>query len=110
RSIAAAEPSTFFVEQRTRVVVVRRDSFIPDGAPASQVAVPQTGRLPQPVEEIPAVIALSNGGRRVADKNQKTVIRPSPQGKYVSNFAAVNALRMARSELDDVAAIDRDSK
>ena len=110
RSIAAAEPSAFFVEQRTRIVVVRKDAFVPDGATMSQVSVPQTGRLPRPVEEIPAVIVLSNGDRLVADKNQKTVIRISPQGKYISNFVTINTERMARNELDDVAIVDRESK
>jgi hypothetical protein len=72
--------------------------------------VPQTGRLPRPVEEIPAVIVLSNGDRLVADKNQKTVIRLSPLGKYISNFLTINTERMARREMDDVAIVDRDSK
>ena len=110
RSIAAAEPSTFFVEQRTKIVVVRKDTFVPDGATMSQIAVPQTGRLPRPVEEIPAVAVLSNGDRLVADKDQKTVIRVSPQGKYIANFVTVNTEKIVRSELDDVAMIDRDSK
>jgi TolA-binding protein len=110
RSIAAAEPSAFFVEQRTRIVTVRRDAFIPDGATMSQVSVPQSGRLPRPVEEIPAVTVLSNGDRLVSDKNQKTVIRLSPQGKYIANFASINTERLTRNELDDVAIVDRDSK
>jgi TolA-binding protein len=110
RSIAAVGPSAFFVEQRATVVIVRRDAFVPDGAAMSQVAVPQPGRVPRPVDEIPAVVVLSNGDRLVVDRNQKTVIRISPQGKYISNFATVNTERLARSELDDVAIIDRDSK
>lgn len=110
RSIAAAEPSTFFVEQKTRIVIVRKDAFVPDGATMSQISVPQTGRLPRPVEEIPAVVVLSNGDRLVADKSQKTVIRISPQGKYIANFLTINTERMARNELDDVAIVDRDSK
>jgi TolA-binding protein len=110
RSVNAAEPSAFFVEQRTRVVTVRKDMLVPDGAPPSQVAVPQTGKLPRPVEEIPAVVTLSNGDRLIADKSQKNVIRISPQGKYVSPFAAVNTEKMSRSEVDDVALIERDSK
>jgi hypothetical protein len=39
------------------------------------------------------------------------VIRVSPAGKFVSNFAAqLNAGRIARSALDDVAMIDREAK
>ncbi|MGQ0735252.1 MAG: tetratricopeptide repeat protein [Acidobacteriota bacterium] len=110
RSIASQDPSTFFVDQRTRVVVVRRDSFIPDGANPIQVVVPITGRLPRFVEDIPAVVTLSNGDKIVSDRREKTVIRVSPAGRFVANFAAVNTERVTRNELDDVAMIDRDSK
>ena len=37
-------------------------------------------------------------------------IRVSPVGKYISNFATLNAGRMARSAADDIAIIDRDAK
>lgn len=111
RTIAADDPSTYFVEQRTRVVTVRRDTLIPDGGVPIQVAVPQAGRLPRPVEEIPAVVALSNGDRLVADKDAKTVIRVSPQGKYVASFlTTISTERMARNDLDDVALYDKESK
>lgn len=111
RTIAADDPSAFFVEQRNRVVLVRRDLMVPDGGAPVQVSVPQQGRLPRPVEEIPVVITLSNGDRLVSDKSQKTVIRYSPQTKYVATFlASTNTERMARSEVDDVAIYDRDAK
>jgi len=111
RTIAADDPSAFFVEQRNKVVLVRRDLMVPDGGAPVQVSVPQSGRLPRPVEEIPAVIALSNGDRLVSDKSQKTVIRYSPQTKYVAPFLSnTNTERMARSELDDIAIYDRDAK
>lgn len=111
RTIASDDPSAFFVEQRTRVVLVRRDLLVPDGGLPIQVATPQPGRLPRPVEEIPAVIALSNGDRIIADKSSKSVIRVSPQGKYIGSFlTTVNTERLARSELDDVALYDRESK
>jgi TolA-binding protein len=111
RTIASDDPSAFFVEQRNRVVLVRRDLMVPDGGAPVQVSVPQPGRLPRPVEEIPAVIALSNGDRLVSDKSQKTVIRYSPQTKYVAPFLSnTNTERMTRSDLDDVAIYDRDAK
>ena len=85
--------------------------MVPDGGAPVQVSVPQQGRLPRPVEEIPVVITLSNGDRLVSDKSQKTVIRYSPQTKYVATFlASTNTERMARSEVDDVAIYDRDAK
>lgn len=110
RTVGAADPSAFFVDQRTRVVVVRRDSLIPEGAPPTPVAVPSPGRVPEPVEQIPSVVTLSNGDRLVSDRKDKRVIRVSPAGRFVSVFAPVNTERLARNELDDVAMIDRDSK
>jgi outer membrane protein assembly factor BamD (BamD/ComL family) len=111
RAVAAQDPSAFFVEQRTRVVIVRRDTLIPEGSQPIFVSVPQPGRLPRPVEEIPAVIALSNGDRLIADRSTKAVIRYSSQGKYIGSFVTmINTERFARNELDDVAMYDRDSR
>jgi hypothetical protein len=108
--VAADDPSTFFVDQR-RVVIVRRDIMVPEGGQPIAVTVPQPGRLPRPVEQIPAVVTLSNGEKLVADRNQKAVIRYSPQVKYVGSFlTTTNAERIVRSGVDDVAIYDRDSK
>ena len=110
RTSPAMEPSAFFLDGRDRVVVTRGALLIPEkGAPISMV-VPAPGREPREVGEIPAVIALSSGDRLVADRRGRTVIRVSPGGKFLSNFASVNAERLARSTLDEVAMIDRDSK
>ena len=46
----------------------------------------------------------------VADRKAKVVVRVSPAGKFVANFATVNAERLASNAFDDVAMIDRDSK
>ena len=54
---------------------------------------------PRQLEEIPAVITLAGGDRLVIDRKAKTVIRVSAAGKYISNFATVNAERLARNEL-----------
>jgi len=110
RTIPAADASAFFIEPPNRVVIVRKDNLIPDGAPAVAVAIPQIGRLPKPVEEIPAALTLSTGEKLIADHNGKTVIRLTPAGKFVANFATVDAERLARNSMDDVAMSDRDSK
>lgn len=110
RSIAAADSSAFFLEERTRVVVVRGGTLVPDGGALTTISVPVANRLPRTLEEIRSVITLSNGDRLIADGDERNVIRVSPQGKYIGVFASVNAVRLARNELDDVAIIDRDSK
>ena len=66
---------------------------------------------PKPLEEIPSVVALSTGHRIVVDKNEKTVIRYSPDGRYLGPFVpAINTERLAVNGLDDVAMIDKDAK
>jgi hypothetical protein len=110
RTVSAADPSAFFVEGRDRVVSVRRDVLVPEGAPSTPIGVPVPGKVPREVEEIPAVIALTGGDRLVVDRKGKAVIRVSPAGKYIGSFAALNAGRIARNAFDDVAMIDRDAK
>jgi TolA-binding protein len=110
RNVPAAEPSAFFLEGRDRVVVARGALLLPEKAPPISLLVPVPGREPRAVEEIPAVITMADGDRLVADRKGRTVIRVSATGKYVGNFAAVNAERLARNEFDDIAMINRDSK
>lgn len=110
RNLASVEPSAFFVDGRDRIVVARRDMLIPEGAPPVGVSVPVPGKVPRLVEEIPAVITLSNGDRIVADRKARTVVRMAAAGRFIANFAALNTERLARNEFDDVAIIDRDSK
>jgi TolA-binding protein len=110
RTSPAMEPSAFFLDGRDRVVVTRGALLVPEkGAPISMI-VPSPGRDPREVGEIPAVIVLSNGDRLIADRRGRAVIRVSPEGKFLANFASVNAERLARNTLDEVAMIDRDSK
>ncbi len=57
------------------------------------------------------MVALSTGHRIVVDKNEKTVIRYSPEGRYLGPFVpAINTERLAVNALDDVAMIDKDAK
>lgn len=110
RNMAAVEPSAFFVEGRDRIVVARRTMLVPDGAAPVTIQVPVPGRVPRELEEIPAAITLSGGDRLLVDRKGRNVIRVSDSGKFVSNFAAVNAEKLARNGFDEVAMIDRDSK
>jgi outer membrane protein assembly factor BamD (BamD/ComL family) len=111
RMVSSADPSAFFVEGANRIVAVRRDQFVPEGAPATPIGVPVAGKLPREVEEIPAVVTLTGGDRIVVDRKGKAVIRVSPQSKFIGNFLPnLNAGRLARNVLDDVAIIDRDAR
>jgi TolA-binding protein len=110
RSVPAAEPSAFFLDGRDRVVVARGALLVPERSAPISLLVPQPGKAPREVEEIPAAITLAGGDRLISDRKGRTVIRISPAGKYIGNFASVNAERLARNEFDDVAMIDRDTK
>ena len=111
RIVSSTDPSAFFIEGPNRIVSVRRDQFVPEGAPGTPIGVPVPGKLPREVEEIPAVVTLTNGDRIVVDRQGKGVIRVSPLGKFLGNFAAnFNGGRIARNTLDDVAMIDRDGR
>ena len=110
RTVNADNSSAFFVDEGTRIVVVRKGTLNPEGAEPIALGVPVPNRVPRPLDEIPAVVTLTNGDRLIADREAKNVLRYSSQGKYIGVFTAVNAERLARNELDDVALIDRETK
>ena len=110
KTVPAIEPSAFFVDGRDRVVTVRRDTLLPEGAPPMVINVPVPGKIARQPEEIPAVITLGGGDRLVVDRKAKTVVRVTSAGKFVSNFAAIDVERIARNDVDDVAMIDRSNK
>jgi len=110
KNISADSPSAFFVDERGRIVVARRDVLVAEGAESTAVAMPLPDGKTRPIEEMASIVALSSGDRLVADRKGKAVIRLSPAGRYLGNFATVNAERLALNWLDDVAMIDRDSK
>jgi TolA-binding protein len=110
RNVPALEPTAFFLDSGDRVVVARGDVLLPEKGTPIAIMVPVPGKVPRQVEEIPSMITLSGGDRLIADRKAKTVLRVSPAGKFIANFAMVNAERLARNEFDDVAMIDRESK
>lgn len=111
RTIVADNPSAFFVDDRGRVVLIRRDQMTIAGGETSTLAVPPSpnGKIRQ-LEELPSAVVLSNGDRLVADPKGKAVLRFSAAGKFVGTFAPVNTERLALSRLEDVAMIDRETK
>jgi hypothetical protein len=109
-TVTAEEPSAFFVDEKGRLVTVRRDPLIAEGGDYAAIAIPQKdGKLRQ-ADEIPSVLPLSNGDRLIADRRGKAVIRVAINGKYLKNFATLNAERLVMNELEDIAILDRDSK
>jgi len=111
-TIAAQDPSAFFVDEANRVVFARESALNTERAGSMPLTVPQISpKPPRPVEEIPAALAMSSGHRLVVDKKEKTIVRYDARGGYVGIFMpTINTERMAINVLDDVAVIDRDSK
>ena len=110
KSVTAEEPSAFFVDEKGRVVTVRRDSLVAEGGDYAAIAIPQKDGKLRPADEIPAVIPLSNGDRLVSDRKGKAVIRVGINGKILKNFATLNAERIVMNQLEDVAMLDKDTK
>jgi TolA-binding protein len=111
-TVAAQDPSTFFVDELNRVVFAREGSLHTERVSSVALTVPQVApKPPRPVEEIPAALAMSTGHRLVVDKKEKTIVRYDAAGRYIGPFMpAINTERMAINNLDDVAVIDKDAK
>ena len=111
-SVAANQPSAFFVEPGGRIFLAREATLLAEQGATIAVAVPQPApKPPRRVAEIPAAIALSTGQRLIVDKQEKAVLRFSAEGQYLGPFVTpMNTERLAINRLDDVAMIDRDSK
>jgi TolA-binding protein len=109
RTASSEEPSAFFLDERGRIVLARKDTLTVERGEVTLVRIPQQDK-PKPVEEISSVLAMSNGMRLVADRKGKQVLRFAPNGTFVNKFAGVDAERLALNHLDDVAMIDRETK
>ena len=111
-TVAANEPSAFFIDETGRIVFARQANLQTEKGAPTTIAVPQAApKPPRPVEEIPWVIALSTGQLLVVDKKERNIIRVGSNGSYVGNFLTnINTERLAVSKLDDVAILDKDTK
>jgi len=110
RTVAAEEPSAFFLDERGRLVIARKDRLTIERGESTPLAVPQPDGKLRAVEEIPSAAAMTSGARLVADHKGKQVIKVSAAGAYVGKFVGIDAERLALNGLDDVAMIDKDTK
>jgi TolA-binding protein len=110
RTVAAEDPSAFFLDERGRLVIARKDRLTIERGESAPVAVPQPDGKARAVEDIPAAAAMTSGARLVADHKGKQVIKVSASGAYIGKFLGIDAERLTLNRLDDVAAIDKDTK
>jgi TolA-binding protein len=108
--VPANDPSSFFVDERGRIVVARNDTLIAEKAESTAITLTQPDGKIRLVEEIPSVVALSNGNRLIADRKAKNILRVSATGKDPKVFLDLNAERLALNRLDDVAVIEKETK
>ena len=104
-SVAANEPSAFFVDEAGRVVYAKEGSLVTERAGSVALA----GSV-KPLEEISSVVPVSNGERLVGDAKAKSVIRVNDAGKFLGPFATGPATKLAVNYLEDVAILDKNSK
>ncbi len=109
RTVSTEEPSTFFLDERERLILARKDTLIVERGEVTPVRIPAQDK-PKAIEEIPSALAMSSGLRLVADRKGKQVLRFAPNGTFMNKFIGVDAERLAINQLDDVAMIDRETK
>ena len=81
----------------------------PTGAPLT-LAVPQSGGTPKALSNLQAATQVSNGDWLVADSNDRVLQRFSSTGTHVGTFGAGRITRLASTETDLVAGLDKDAK
>ncbi len=113
RTVSSDQPSTFFLDERGRIVTARHGALVTEGGgemTTLQVLTPNSGGKARDLDDLPSIGILRNGDRLVADREGKAVARFSPAGKYLDTFAQVNPEQLAVSGMEDVAIINRDTK
>ena len=112
QTVAAQDPTAFFVDEANRVVFAREGALHIERVSTMPIATPQPApKPPRPVEEIPAAAAMAMGHRLVVDKKEKQIVRYDAGGRYVGTFMpAISTERIAINSLDDVAVIDKEAK
>jgi TolA-binding protein len=109
--VAVQQPRGMFVGRDGRLFTLHEEGMLRvNGQPGIVLATAaDDGRL-KPLD-LEAGAALSSGDLLVADRETKTLLRFSADGKPGGEFAKqIVARQLAVSELDDVAALDTDSK
>jgi len=81
----------------------------PTGAPLT-LAVPQSNGTPKALSNLQAATQVSNGDWLVADGSDRVLQRFSSAGTHAGTFGAGRITRLASTETDTVAGLDRDAK
>ena len=107
---AAVRPRGLAVDATGAVFVIDGSSLRPATGQPISVALPQASGTPKLFDKITSVVALSNGDWLIMDGDERAIHRFSGVGAYIGVFSPGRMTRLAVSQFDDVAGIDRDQK
>lgn len=110
RNIPGEDTKAVFIDRSGVAGLTLEGAVRTDGGQPLPLAVPEPDGKARQLEEIPAAVSLSTGDRLAVDRHARNVARFAATGKHIGPFASVNATRLAVNFLDDVAALDRESK
>lgn len=106
---SAAEPRGLGIDASGNLVVLDGGT-LKAGGKSLPLALTRPNDKPEPLEQLDAVVPLSNGEWLVMDADQKAIQRFSRTGTYVAPFSPTRVTRLAINSVDEVAGIDRDRK
>ncbi len=93
-----------------RSVISGKGSLRFDQDPPILLSTPKPDKTPKALDEVRAAVVQTSGDVLVADANSQSVLRFGSSGGFVGPFAAIDASRLAINALDELAALDRDTK
>lgn len=111
RNIVVPEPQGVFFDSDGRAMTLHEGGGLrEDGKPGVVLSTASTDGRFRPLR-LDAGVATSGGDLLVSDRTLKTIVRFSADGRPKGEFARqVVARRLAITELDDVAALDTDTR
>src|SRR5579862_172617 len=116
---AAVKPRGLTLDRAGALVIIDTVQIIPQGGKAFTLPVTRSNGTVEPLGKVNTAVQLSNGDWLMMDDGEKSIFRfPRASvdstgaftGKDVTSFAPIRVTKMAVNDVDEVAAIDRDSK
>jgi TolA-binding protein len=101
---------SMFLDAVAQPVVLFKSAFQVGGGPLKTVTVPKPDGSGRELDGIPAGVATSGGELLFVDRDAKSIVRFSHDGKHLGTFANLGADRLAINGLDEVAGLVRDDK
>ena len=110
-NVSAIEPRAIAFDALGKFMTIHETGIRLEGKTAVTLAPPPAANgSPRPLKLEDAVVT-SSGDYLVANRDQKNIMRFASDGRFLGEYArAIEARRLAINEVDEVAAIDSDTK